>query len=29
VLNQPKPLEADPLRALSNTRVIAQLQLEL
>ena len=29
VINQPKPLQADPYLALSNTRLIAQLQLEL
>jgi len=29
VLNQPKPLQADPYLALSNTRLTAQLQLEL
>jgi hypothetical protein len=29
VLNQPKPLQATPFLALSNTRLSAQLQLEL
>lgn len=29
VLNQPRPLQADPYLALSNTRLIVQLQLEL